>query len=55
MPQLAPLPWFGTLLSAWVVFLGFFPQKVTGHIFPYEPVSPKLQKLEKTSWDWPWV
>nr|YP_009029776.1 ATP synthase F0 subunit 8 [Cephalopholis sexmaculata]AHY24070.1 ATP synthase F0 subunit 8 [Cephalopholis sexmaculata] len=55
MPQLLPTPWFGTLLFAWVVFLGLFPKKVMTHTFPHEPVSPKTQKLEKTPWNWPWA
>nr|YP_010463361.1 ATP synthase F0 subunit 8 [Cephalopholis leopardus]UUK29337.1 ATP synthase F0 subunit 8 [Cephalopholis leopardus] len=55
MPQLLPTPWFGTLLFAWVVFLGFFPKKVMTHTFPYEPASLKPQKLEKTPWNWPWA
>nr|QUJ09844.1 ATP synthase F0 subunit 8 [Hyporthodus haifensis] len=55
MPQLLPLPWFGTLLFAWVVFLGFFPKKVMAHVFPYEPMSLKPQKLEMISWNWPWM
>nr|ADY85982.1 ATP synthase F0 subunit 8 [Epinephelus lanceolatus] len=55
MPQLLPLPWFSTLLLAWVIFLTFFPKKVTAHTYPYNPTPLKLQKLEKTSWDWPWV
>nr|YP_010735536.1 ATP synthase F0 subunit 8 [Epinephelus polyphekadion]AKP95092.1 ATP synthase subunit 8 [Epinephelus polyphekadion]WEL32304.1 ATP synthase F0 subunit 8 [Epinephelus polyphekadion] len=55
MPQLLPLPWFATLLFAWMVFLIFFPKKVTAHTFPYQPSSLKVKKLEMASWSWPWV
>nr|YP_008081013.1 ATP synthase F0 subunit 8 [Plectropomus areolatus]AGD88863.1 ATP synthase F0 subunit 8 [Plectropomus areolatus] len=54
MPQLLPTPWFMTLVFAWAVFLCFAPAKVKSHSFSNEPASVKTQKLEKTSWNWPW-
>nr|YP_009128956.1 ATP synthase F0 subunit 8 [Epinephelus corallicola]AJT48208.1 ATP synthase F0 subunit 8 [Epinephelus corallicola] len=55
MPQLLPSPWFGTLLFAWVVFLVFFPKKVTAHTFPHQLTPPNTLKQEKTPWNWPWA